>query len=1179
MAVVGEAQIVVRAIGTRVKADIKNIFDGLDSVSGDAGKSMGEKFSSGFNKSSSDNMFGKLADGLKKMNPEAVKAREAWQKLVKTSYVLGPTVTGLIGTISALVGSLVSIIGAAGAAGASLIVLGNVMSAAGLAMLSAKIALGGVMQALGAMGKSGGGAAKNTDGIRLAQERLAQVIESNQESIYNANKRLTEAQINLNQAFADGREELQQLGFAAEEAALAERGAGMDLERAREQLARVQDLPPNSRLRREAELAFAQAELQYREAVDKNADLAAEQEKYSQTGVEGTEAVINARRELADAEADLARTVRDGLRAQLEAERALAAARKQATAGGGADPFAGLTKSQKAFVKEVYKLKPLFDAVQEQVARAFLPLLGDAIKTFATKVLPGIGDGLAVIAGELGKAAVRFADFLASSEGMSLINTFFANSAKLIGPMADAFGLLLQIFIRLMNAAAPVAERFVKWIVEGFDKFNNYLKDLDKDGSLTKFFQDAGDAAAEFGDLFGEIFRLIGQIIGANLGKDSPGRDMVRWMTDGLKAANDLRDGVGASGLKDYFAAVNKNVKPMLEFFGQMGRILIDMGANPAVGEVFEILKQAEPSIRKIAMALLEAAPSLAELVVQIVRIMAALTDTGQITAFFDTLTKIATVVADVVEQAWFQKLLEQIGPLLAQFLAMQTALNVVKFGFNVLVGSLIGVLVVVAPLVTAFKFLANGFTSLPTAIGKLPGPLKNIVGMITKFVGVGVRLAGIIFSVVFALITFAMKSEEFRKNIGGLVSTIGGLFQAVGQFIGIFLTPLIGIFDVLWALFEGLVGTIVAVVSTIVQLIGKLVLFFWNNFYRPLEPMITGIGEWFAGIADAITGFFDFLIGGLNDFLGWVDGFLGLDTAAEGAAGSTEAAGDAAFDATPAISGMGTAAETTTGQMGGLSGGMTDFKQRTVDAITSNLDFLDSMDSLSSTIEGNKKTLSDNTQAGRDNQRALLDAAQAVKDKMQADIDAGLPTEVVTANYKDNYEALKQTAINAGLSGKAVDAYIKKILKAPALSVLQLTLNTNAAQAALDAWKRKNGGNVPLAIKGIGVTLQAMGGMHDYAKGTAFAGGGIAEGIYRSMARPLYKFAEPETGWEAFVSGRKGSEERNRGIVKEAASRLGMNMGGISITVNPSAGMDERALAVSVSQEITKLMRKGSIH
>jgi hypothetical protein len=99
-----------------------------------------------------------------------------------------------------------------------------------------------------------------------------------------------------------------------------------------------------------------------------------------------------------------------------------------------------------------------------------------------------------------------------------------------------------------------------------------------------------------------------------------------------------------------------------------------------------------------------------------------------------------------------------------------------------------------------------------------------------------------------------------------------------------------------------------------------------------------------------------------------------------------------------------------------------------------------------------------------------------------------------------------------------------------------------------------------------------AMGNMFSYA----------GEGIYSGRQGGIHKFAEPETGWEAYISGRKGSEGRNRAILTEAAGRLGMNIGGgggVSITVNPSPGMDERALAGAVSQEITKLMRKGSIY
>ena len=44
----------------------------------------------------------------------------------------------------------------------------------------------------------------------------------------------------------------------------------LELEKARETLARVSDLPPNSRARKEAELAFAQADLNYRRAIDNN---------------------------------------------------------------------------------------------------------------------------------------------------------------------------------------------------------------------------------------------------------------------------------------------------------------------------------------------------------------------------------------------------------------------------------------------------------------------------------------------------------------------------------------------------------------------------------------------------------------------------------------------------------------------------------------------------------------------------------------------------------------------------------------------------------------------------------------------------------------------------------------------------------------------------------------------
>lgn len=57
-----------------------------------------------------------------------------------------------------------------------------------------------------------------------------------------------------------------------------------------------------------------------------------------------------------------------------------------------------------------------------------------------------------------------------------------------------------------------------------------------------------------------------------------------------------------------------------------------------------------------------------------------------------------------------------------------------------------------------------------------------------------------------------------------------------------------------------------------------------------------------------------------------------------------------------------------------------------------------------------------------------------------------------------------------------------------------------------------------------------------------AYANGGFASGFYRG-GTPLYKFAEPETRWEAFILGKQGQEDRNRAIALESYRRLGGEM------------------------------------
>ncbi len=150
--------------------------------------------------------------------------------------------------------------------------------------------------------------AEGVEDVADAAERLSEVEQSAAKSILEAKNKVLKAQQDLNVAYEQAREEIQQLNFAAEGAALGEKKAALELEKARETLLRMQDVPPNSRARKEAELAFAQADLNYRKAVDTNADMAKEQDRLSKEGVEGTNTVKNAKEKLAEATQDQADT-------------------------------------------------------------------------------------------------------------------------------------------------------------------------------------------------------------------------------------------------------------------------------------------------------------------------------------------------------------------------------------------------------------------------------------------------------------------------------------------------------------------------------------------------------------------------------------------------------------------------------------------------------------------------------------------------------------------------------------------------------------------------------------------------------------------------------------------------------------------------------------------------------
>ena len=243
---------------------------------------------------------------------------------------------------------------------------------------------------------------------------------------------------------------------------------------------------------------------------------------------------------------------------------------------------------------------------------------------------------------------------------------------------------------------------------------------------------------------------------------------------------------------------------------------------------------------------------------------------------------------------------------------------------------------------------------------------------------------------------------------------------------------------------------------------------------------------------------------------------------------------------------------------------------------------------SLDEQMQSGAASLDITTQAGRDTQSALLDVAAAANENAASIAAVGGSTDAIQGALEAGRQKIVDTRLALGDSAEAAKAYADRLIATPQAVRTQVQLSgIEAAQQAVDNFIAANASkriNIAVGAGGTGglVAGSANGNMFAYADGgmEAYANGGFPTGIYSGGA-PIHKFAEPETGWEAYISGKPGQEARNRQIWVEAGNKLGMNGSGgsggkrvtnnISITAAP--GMDEEGLANRVIKKLVGLL------
>jgi hypothetical protein len=779
MAVVGDAYVVVRALTAGFKKQVERDLSGMGSIGDRAGRDLGDGVNKGLNRN-------KIGSGLSaNFLSEIEAARVKFRNLNIASFALVPAIGAVVGIIGSLVSGLVVLGAVLGNVARGSIVFVAALGSLAQAAIVAKVAFRGVSDALSAGLKAQKAAADNSDAqaaaarrlrdarlslkrlleeekpeaLAAARERAVRAEEAAADALlgteratrtYNqAQKNSLNALEDLNEARDDAREKIQQLRFEVEGGAISEKKARLAFEKSRDSLQRVQDLPPNSRARQEAELAFAEAELNLRKAIDNNSDLKKESEASTKAGVEGSKQVVKAKEDIAQAQqAELdsgiaaARAIRDASRATEDAAKAaadagaggtverdlnrrVAAAREQVqlaqqaaskAASGGIDEYRNalekLSPEAQSFVEFLIEQQKAFDSLRDAAGRQLFPKLEESLTIIIGK-FKELEPLFEETGGILGDLAVTFAETFFQGENFERLKAVWSTNNELLGKLGQTAINLLEGFLVLLAAAEPLITAFGDWAVNTSEAWKETKKLDDTSGKLASTFEGVQTKVTILKDTFGALkdaFGIIGEVINAPGG---PGEQLLTYFKTSAESFKEfITAGEKDGSLKTFFTNSVTNFTKILTVIGKIIGGFLTLGASPGVGQFIDSIGSVTDSFNAIGDEIGKKDGAIAQLGIFLEEfgiLIKKLTDTGAIEVFFGVFNDALKIINRILDNEVVQTVLKFVGVLFAAASAVGRILKVFSFLGKAFLGN---IALILGP--TAFGALTTFFKLIP---------------------------------------------------------------------------------------------------------------------------------------------------------------------------------------------------------------------------------------------------------------------------------------------------------------------------------------------------------------------------------------------------------------------------------------------------------------------------------
>lgn len=478
------------------------------------------------------------------------------------------SIWGMVAAAAALSAGLFAAGGAIGVFGGAAAALPGMLSGAIAAIATLKLGLFGLSENWEAMnapptgGGGGGGAGRQpvdmTPKIRAVEAAQRGVARSARD-IRDAQEALREATDNVNRARAEEKERIEDVRRSLASARADEEESVQSLAEARMQLALAETRGNPDEIRR-AQIAVDKQAASLAEARDKTQDLQQESDRAARVGVEGSDAVVDAKKRERDAQ----RRVQDAVEAHRLAIQQLGDAQRSlnekiaaagAAAGGGIGKVVPkIAKSAQEFLNVLKELKPAFDDLRLAVQEHLFAGLADKMRTLAAIWIPQLKVSLVNMADTINGIVKTAFDSLsrpsfvrnmaASFEGFR--HALHDVGQAVAGPLVDAFG-------RLARASVPFMEMLGEKIAGVITHFSDWIAEMDDSGKLDAFMAKATDITGHVLDIMEDLARIAGSVIGILFGTNLGSTDAWENLADGVdRVANWMGDPDNQAKISDF---------------------------------------------------------------------------------------------------------------------------------------------------------------------------------------------------------------------------------------------------------------------------------------------------------------------------------------------------------------------------------------------------------------------------------------------------------------------------------------------------------------------------------------------------------------------------------------------------------------------------------------------------